>query len=131
MRIITDHKVNGLNEAITVTAGEEIVAGGPCYMYRYGFGTPEGATLPFRYTSKEIIFHRCDNTNDGLNGVTDEALLAILIDRLRSALQRSTNPNEIQANEVRMVVRVQDELAHTIKQLEGALAFFKSDTHKL
>lgn len=79
MRNITDHKLNGLNEALEINAGE-----------------PGSGNAPVQYT---ITLNRagvpCDpltvlNFQNGpikspedFNGLTNEALLAVLIDRMR------------------------------------------------
>ncbi len=82
-RKITDHKVNGLNEAIEITAGEPGPGGAP---HRYdvigqaedipGMGKrPFGVNLRFQNGPITKI--------EDYNGITNEALLAVLIDRMR------------------------------------------------
>ena len=84
MRTITDHKTNGLNEAITVTAMDEPGSGGANHKYNVigqaenipGIGPRAfGAMLRFQNGPIEKI--------EDMNGITNEALLAVLIDRMR------------------------------------------------
>jgi hypothetical protein len=83
MRSITDHKVNGLNEAINIFATDSAPAeGGACATYRIEPITtshPQGAinavTLVFQ--NKPIA------TQDDVMGISNEALIAVVIDRMR------------------------------------------------
>ena len=84
MRTITDHKTNGLNEAITVTAMDEPGSGGANHKYNVigqaenipGIGPRAfGANLRFQNGPIAKI--------EDMNGITNEALLAVLIDRMR------------------------------------------------
>lgn len=92
MRTLTDHKLNGLNEALEITIIDEPGAGGACHHYRIrGFDTeknpsssdPQGFKSSF--SSLPIIFQNGPiQEAGGVNGISQEALLAIVIDRLRS-----------------------------------------------
>lgn len=82
MRQISTHKVNGCNEAIGLTADDRDENNGNtshCYTVRwwesaYGVNKDEELVLQFqRGPIKEA----------GVNGITNEVLLAILIDRLK------------------------------------------------
>jgi len=78
MRELSDHKVNECNEELFVTALDEVGIGGANHVYSITFkpkeGEPDGVSIKFQNGPiKEV----------GTNGVTHEALLAILIDRLR------------------------------------------------
>jgi hypothetical protein len=86
MRTITDHKLNGLNEAITVAVLDQPGAGGACHEYVMSFEGPEVALgLPCEPRTKQHIhFQNGPIAESGVNGVSQEALLAIVIDRLRS-----------------------------------------------
>jgi hypothetical protein len=81
MRKLTDHKLNGLNDALEITVLDEPGQGGACHLYeidRIG-GAPTsggGKTL--------IQFQKGPILEAGVNGISGEALLAIQIDRLRS-----------------------------------------------
>lgn len=82
MRTITDHKLNGLNEAIKITALDQPGPGGANHDYRISYGTTDGS-LPFISSVKEIRFQNGPINEAGVNGISNEALLAILIDRMR------------------------------------------------
>jgi hypothetical protein len=72
MRHITDHKISALNEALDVRAVELPVAGVP-HAYEI-VGAPVATFIEFQNGSVKT---------EGVNGISDEALLAIVIDRLR------------------------------------------------
>jgi len=79
MRKITDHKLNGLNEALRIEAGEPGPGGAPLY---YGItlepeGLPAAETVHLKFQNGPI------KTPEDFNGLTNEALLAVLIDRMR------------------------------------------------
>jgi hypothetical protein len=81
MRELTEHKVNGLNEAINIIVMDEPGQGGACHHYRVEPITdshPQGAINPC-----EIKFQNGPIGLNGVNGISQEALLAVVIDRLR------------------------------------------------
>lgn len=83
-REITTHKVNGCNEALTVTAVDEPGHGGANNEYRIiGFRRllPDE---PDPQVGFDVPFQNGPIATAGTNGITHESLLAILIDRLRS-----------------------------------------------
>lgn len=78
MREITSHKINECNEAIKITADER-TQGNASHRYVIDIvgGAPEsGGQVTL------IAFQRGPIKEVGTNGVTNEALLAILIDRM-------------------------------------------------
>lgn len=85
MRTITDHKLNGLNEAINITVLDEPGHGGACHKYAIDLGPRDG--IPDTDTvgkgSCMIHFQNGPIQEHGVNGISGEALLAIVIDRLR------------------------------------------------
>ena len=82
MRTITDHVVSGDQAAqLEVCVMDEPGAGGACHMYGILWPGPvEGG--PKGYCP--IHFQNGPIKEFGVNGITQEALLAIVIDRLRS-----------------------------------------------
>lgn len=89
MRKITSHIVNPANDQIEIVVNDEPGAGGANHRYEVtGFDTdtnpskenPEG----FRHRkSRDVILFQNGPINEvGVNGITHEVLLAILIDRL-------------------------------------------------
>lgn len=83
MRTIETHKVNGLNEAILIEALDAPGSGGANHEYRLSLIQSEGD----RGFGKEVAALRFQNgpiAEVGPNGISNEALLAIVIDRLES-----------------------------------------------
>lgn len=82
MREITSHKVNGLNEVLKIEVLDEPGQGGACHEYCIrGVQGPVDhhpvPTIPIRFQNGPI--HEV-----GANGISGEALLAIVEDRLKS-----------------------------------------------
>ena len=75
MREIHDHKVNPANDQLQITVHDEPGAGGACHEYSIQY--PEGGYC-------KISFQNGPIAEVGVNGLTHEALIAIVIDRLRS-----------------------------------------------
>lgn len=75
MRHLTQHKVNGLNQQLGI-----VVVDAPSYEasanHEYEVHFPDGKKVNIDFQKGPIKIH-------GVNGVTNEALLAILIDRMR------------------------------------------------
>ena len=74
MRAITTHKVNGCNEALIINVLDEPGNGGA--NHKYDIFTPD-----FKVACP-IYFQDGPIPEVGTNGVTHEALLAVIIDRL-------------------------------------------------
>ncbi len=91
MRVITDHQTNPANEKLTITVTDEPGAGGANHRYEISGadlnGNPSqkasGALLALD-NPMVVLFQNGPIPEAGVNGVTQEALLAIVIDRLRS-----------------------------------------------
>lgn len=82
-RELVSHKVNGLNEDLQILVHDEPGCGGACHQYSVGYclnpGTAEGGTSHMA----SIKFQNGPVLESGINGITNEALLAIVEDRLR------------------------------------------------
>lgn len=76
MRTITDHIANPVNDRITITAMDEPGAGGANHYYAVDVDGSENGL--------DINFQNGPIAEAGVNGVTQEVLLAVVIDRLRS-----------------------------------------------
>lgn len=73
MRTITSHKVNGLNEELDIFVADEPGQGNACHEYRIEHPTRQMAS---------ISFQNGPLSESGVNGITQETLLAIVEDRL-------------------------------------------------
>lgn len=88
MRTITDHIANPANAELKIIVVDEPGQGNACHAYDVkGFNTK---TNPFNdethgleATSTLILFQNGPIKEFGVNGITQEVLLAIVIDRLR------------------------------------------------
>lgn len=77
--IITSHKVNGLNEALNITAIDEPGAGNACHVYQIQWA--ERDMEPWVDGCK-IQFQNGPIAEAGVNGISNEALLAVVEHRL-------------------------------------------------
>lgn len=91
MRLITSHQVNPANDKLVVSVVDQPGAGGAQHLYMIeGFDTGTNPSCPFkdRYGKPSdhatILFQNGPIAEAGVNGVTHEALLAIVIDRLQA-----------------------------------------------
>lgn len=91
MRELTDHKINPANDTLKIEVLDEPGAGGANHLYSIsGFNTGTNPSDPFKarhgYPAEysTILFQNGPINEVGVNGVTQEALLAIVADRLRS-----------------------------------------------
>ena len=80
MRTIDDHKVNPANDRLVIEVLDEPGAGGANHVYQVrGYHNIDADE-----TSVVIRFQNGPINEAGINGLTQEALLAIVVDRLRS-----------------------------------------------
>lgn len=79
MRLITYHKINPANERLDIEVRDEPGAGGASHEYAVTHANSAGAD-----DLAHISFQNGPISESGVNGVTQEILLAIVIDRLRS-----------------------------------------------
>ena len=77
MKQITSHKVNGLNEALEIKVLDEPGQGGANHRYDIWWKRGNG-----ELTGLEIIFQHGPIQEVDINGISNEALLAIVEDRL-------------------------------------------------
>jgi hypothetical protein len=88
MRTITDHITNPANDRLAITVRDEPGAGGANHRYWIeGFSTATNDSDPIKQEPTrmlEILFQNGPIPEKGVNGITQEVLLAIVIDRLRS-----------------------------------------------
>lgn len=80
MRELTSHKVNGLNEALRIEVLDEPGSGNACHDYAIQFKASDSYNeKPFVYC---LRFQNGPIGEAGVNGISNEALLAIVEDRL-------------------------------------------------
>lgn len=89
MREIHDHKVNPANDLLKIEVTDEPGVGGANHRYVVtGFETGTNASLategPEPKSQTVLLFQNGPIPEFGVNGLTHEALLAIVADRLRS-----------------------------------------------
>lgn len=75
MRELTDHKVNPANDQIVITVLDEPGSGGAPHAYKLQL--PDVPATFLNFQNRPI-------SEAGVNGLTHEALLAVIMDRLRS-----------------------------------------------
>lgn len=90
MRELIDHKINRVNDSLKIQVMDEPGSGGACHRYEItGFDTEKNpsAVLPDGYAASFsrliVMFQNGPLQEAEPNGVTHEALLTILIDRLK------------------------------------------------
>lgn len=81
LREITTHKVNGLNEALTIRVMDEPGSGGANHYYLISHPAPG---REHESVGHDIFFQNGPIKEAGVNGISQEALLAIVQDRLES-----------------------------------------------
>ena len=77
-RKLTSHKVNGLNEALSIEVLDEPGQGNACHKYVIDQDAADGVN-PIR---TEIHFQIGPISESGVNGISNEAVLAVVEDRL-------------------------------------------------
>jgi hypothetical protein len=90
MRTIDEHKVNPANDKLEISVTDSPGAGGANHRYEIsGFDTGTNVSLDANATGEPksrvvLLFQNGTIPEVGTNGVTQEALLAVVADRLRS-----------------------------------------------
>jgi hypothetical protein len=91
-RLLTDHVSNPCNDNLTINASDEVGSGGAHHLYEIsGFDLSTNPSYPESLKAEEstdyvllLPFQNGPIGEVGVNGITHEVLLAILIDRMRS-----------------------------------------------
>lgn len=86
MRTINDHVINPANDKLTIAVNDEPGAGGANHRYEVsGFDALSNPSArEFDPLKAVIVFQNGPINEAGINGITQEVLLAIVADRLRS-----------------------------------------------
>jgi hypothetical protein len=85
MRRIETHKVNAANEILEIEVLDQPGVGGANHLYEiFGFNTETNTSSDFDTpkASTKLLFQNGCIPDNGTNGITQEALLAIVADRL-------------------------------------------------
>jgi hypothetical protein len=80
VRELTSHKVNGLNEVLRIEVLDEPGQGNACHEYRIVLDEGQPVDAPHR--CHMVSFQNGPIQEYGVNGISNEALLAIVEDRL-------------------------------------------------
>jgi hypothetical protein len=93
LRSLQDHKINGLNDALQITAHDPAPGGAPT---RYDVTFQTDHLVCLQNDVRNLVSLHFQNgpikTPADINGLSNEALLAIVLDRLR-AFQFLTHPD--------------------------------------
>jgi len=118
MRELTEHVAVKGEQGLRIVVMDEPGPGGAHHHYRVGGFTevpPTRALIPAVDDVADVIFQNGPIPEAGVNGLTQEALLAIVADRLRSFQE---GPFPCEENRVALMY------------VEGALSYLKSRTRK-
>lgn len=120
MRTLGTHKVGGVNDGLRVLVLDEPGAGGACARYVVEQDIPDNMESTMRRCM--IDFQSGPMTDGNPNGVTNEALLSVLQDRLEGFQQGSfpSELNEIALGHVREALaalqqRTRDRIARGVE----------------
>lgn len=114
--ILTDHKVNGLNDAITITADDAPGSGGANHLYSIAL---DG------FKTLRISFQNGPIKEAGFNGISNEALLAVVIDRMRGF---QSGPFACRDND-QALAKLEEGLAWLLKRTRERMARGVEGTH--
>jgi len=122
MRELTSHKINGCNDAIRIDVMDEPGPGGACHEYMLQVFAEDPARTPPPLT---LAFQNGPIKEAGTNGITHEALLAVLIDRLEG-FQAGSFANKYNADALLHLRLAQDALLKRTRErlargVEGTL----------
>jgi len=134
MRYLTDHQVNPANDTLTIAVVDEPGSGGASHLYMIeGFDTASNASDPFvaRHGSparhSTVLFQNGPIAEVGTNGVTHEALLAIIVDRMRSF---QAGPYACRENAIALT-KIEEALHWLHHRTRARMARGVEGTHKL
>ena len=86
-RVLTGHIVNPANDKLRIRVMDEPGAGGASHLYEIGgfdTETNDSDLGKHAYVAMDVLFQNGPINEVGVNGITQEALLEIVADRLRS-----------------------------------------------
>jgi len=119
MRKLTEHKLSGLNEALNITVLDRRGPGNANHLYEIGWGDNEHLG---EHNPTVIKFQEGPIQEVGVNGISNEALLAIVSDRLNGfqAGEFATPENEMAWRHVQAAIhwlhhRTRERLARGVE----------------
>lgn len=129
-RELTSHKVNGLNEALQIEVLDEPGQGNACHEYKIGTVEPLNETDPTKASKLarahcRISFQNGPILEVGVNGISQEALLAVVEDRL---LGFQTGPYACRENAIALT-KVQEAMQWLLKRTRDRMARGVEGTH--
>lgn len=131
MRDITTHMVNGCNEALTIRVQDKPGVGGASHLYTvYGFHSltnPSKDALCADDTRATILFQNGPIKEAGVNGITQEVLLAICADRLECF---QAGPYACEANQLALT-HIHAAMALLKQRTRERMARGVEGTHKI
>jgi hypothetical protein len=129
MRKLTSHKVNGLNEALVVRVNDEPGQGNACHSYTIHAddSIDPSVTMPGVTVHQSISFQNGPIQEVGVNGISNEALLAIVEDRL---LGFQSGPYACRENAIALT-HIQDAMMWLQKRTRDRMARGVEGTHQV
>lgn len=134
MRTLTSHKVDQANDTLEIIVNDKPGSGGACHHYTIkGFDSSTNPSDPYTRNNGEpmlwstVLFQNGPINEFGVNGVTHEALLAIVIDRLES-FQKGPYANDFNA---KALSHCNDALASLKARTRERVSRGVEGTHKL
>lgn len=121
MRELTNHKVNILNEALKIQVLDEPGHGNACHEYRITASDDDDYFKPHT-----IFFQNGPIQEVGVNGISHEALLAIVEDRL---LGFQSGPYACHENTIALT-KIQEAMMWLHKRTRDRLARGVEGTHR-
>ncbi len=127
MRELVSHKVNGANEQLTIEVLDEPGSGGASHLYKIsGFNTETNPSGPMTIERDvAILFQNGPILEAGVNGVTQEALLAIVEHRLASF---QAGPYACRENAIALT-KIQEAMMWLQKRTRNRMARGVEGTH--
>lgn len=122
MRELTSHKVNGCNDSLLIGVLDEPGSGGACHQYQIRKFVKDEPDDTADIELVQIHFQNGPIAEAGVNGITQEALLAIVEDRLigfqsgdYSCLENAVALAHVQEAMRQLQKRTRDRLARGVE----------------
>ena len=132
-RSLHTHKVNPANDKLDICVSDETGAGGANHLYTiFGFNSSTNPSDPYTdnfgepATHTTVLFQNGPITEAGVNGVTHEALLAILIDRMQSF---QAGPYSCRENAIALT-KLEEAQMWLLQRTRGRMARGVEGTHE-